>query len=588
MRRVALVQEAGDLAQAAAARVKGGLSAARLEVASVTLAELANDPAEAVVSIALPLPDTVLAERPCVLVVPKGALQVETGSLALACSLFPFGAVAAESEDDARSLARLRVARVGLLGPASERDAALWPVLFAHAAPAPLTKEEEGPAVAVQGTDVTRRLRLATRALARPALARPHPQTPAPLISIVMLSWDQPQFTESCIASVRRHTPQAHEIVLVDNGSQPDTKARVRALPDVFLENVKNEGFARANNQGFARSRGEIIVFLNNDTEVNEGWLDGPLDLVRDPEVGIVAPAVSAAGGWVSVRQQPTGVVREVLPFTESPPAVCYVARREVVERVHGFSEEYPLGSGEDVDLCFRVWWEGWRILVDERNVIHHEHGGTTRAKLEDRAEVWDRNRTQFLETWLARGREHEQRVREDLAAADRAPRTEAMSKGESDSFTSIETKEWKLPRDLLYERRLYARYIAELSLQIQALERKREADMKNIARERARFEQKLADLEVARRGPPPGTWENEEATLTERWRRRQRRLEIQLLIARLAAVVALAAAGALFAARASPALSNRWLWGGAALVILTGGVLALAAWRRRMRRLAS
>jgi GT2 family glycosyltransferase len=408
------------------------------------------------------------------------------------------------------------------------------------------------------------------------------------LISIVMLSWDLPHFTERCIASVRRHTPQSHEIVLVDNGSQAETKTRVRDLPDVFLENDRNEGFARANNQGLARARGEIVVFLNNDTEVSAGWLDGPLALVREPDVAIVAPAVSAAGGWVSVRERPTGLVREILPFTEPPPAVCYVARREVMQRAKGFSEDYPLGSGEDVDLCFKVWWDGWRILVDERNVIHHEHGGTTRAKLEDRAEVWARNRTQFLETWLARGREHEQRVRADLAAADRAPRTEAMSKGESDSFTSIETKEWQLPRDLLYERRLYARYIAELSLQIQALERKREADMKNIARDRARFEQKLSDLEAARRGPPPGTWEKEEATLGERWHRRQRRLEIQLLVARLAAVVALAAAGALFTARASPALPQAWLWAGAALVIVIGCAFSLASWRRRMRRLAS
>jgi hypothetical protein len=114
-----------------------------------------------------------------VLVVPRGALQSDPGSLALACALFPVRR-GRGGERGGRALPGAVARRTRRPAPtASERDAAFWPALLAHAAPAPLATEEEGPTVLVHGTDVTRRLRLATRALrASGPRRRARPQRP--------------------------------------------------------------------------------------------------------------------------------------------------------------------------------------------------------------------------------------------------------------------------------------------------------------------------------------------------------------------------------------------------------------------------
>lgn len=568
-RRIALLEGGGPSGFVRALRTN--LEGRGLEVIAVSLADLATSAvsATALIAIGMTPPAATFAEMACVLAVPSDP-EVER-SLGLPSCLAPFAAVVSETEAQAWGIHALRGGPVHSMTASS----AGWTALLNGIAPGTALAECDAARVEVQGTDVTRRLQLVTRSVARGlsrgAIGRDH------LVSVVMLSWDQPHFTERCIASVRRYTPTPHEIILVDNGSARETVERVRALADVFIANERNEGFARANNQGLARARGDLVVILNNDTEVNTGWLDGVGELALQDDVGIVAPAVTAAGGWVSVRARPTALVRELLPFSEPPPAVCYVARTAVLRHLQGFSEIYPLGSGEDVDLCFKVWWQGLRVLVDERNVIYHAHGGSTRAKLSERRdELWSSNRQLFLETWLARGRQHTH----DVLLQTRA----AMSDAPDQPYLTIDAKNWELPRDLLHERRLYARYIAELSLQIQQLEKKRDADLKNIARDREKFAAKLEQLEEARRGPanPDQEQEREITQLRERWGKRLSKLERGVLLARsITAVLALVLA-AMISERIWPGLNGAWVW--TAVLVAAAACLSAAhlAWQRK------
>lgn len=98
------------------------------------------------------------------------------------------------------------------------------------------------------------------------------------LVSIVVLSLNRPEETENCVAAIARHTPFRHEIVLVDNASEPAAVARLRALvrgsESVTLHELpKNLGVAGGRNFGASRARGDYLVFLDNDIEVGEGWL---------------------------------------------------------------------------------------------------------------------------------------------------------------------------------------------------------------------------------------------------------------------------------------------------------------------------
>jgi len=219
--------------------------------------------------------------------------------------------------------------------------------------------------------------------------------------SIITLSWDQRYYTEKFVESVRANTDSPHELIIVDNGSDEATRSYVREVADKHVLNPQNVGFAKGMNQGAELATGKYLAFVNNDTVLSGGWLSRLLDtLDGNDRVGIVTPAMTAGGSFVTVRAEPHDIVREVLPFSLPPAGVCYVMPRAAFDDVGGWCEEYRLGGAEDVDLCFTMWARGWRVLVDERVLIEHQSKGTAGAKLEDWEEVWRKNRELLIDRW--------------------------------------------------------------------------------------------------------------------------------------------------------------------------------------------
>ena len=229
------------------------------------------------------------------------------------------------------------------------------------------------------------------------------PNSGASLASIITLSWDQAHFTRRLVESLKANTGRPYELIVVDNGSNAETRSYVSSVADTAILNPENVGFARGMNQGAKAAKGDFLVFINNDTEVPPGWLDRLVEATGlTDRVGIVAPAVTAGGSFVTVRSEPHEIVREVLPFSLSPAAVCYLIPRAEFEAAGGWCEEYRLGGAEDVDLCFTMWARGRRVLVDERVLIVHHSKGTAAAKIADWEQLWRQNRALLVDRWSA------------------------------------------------------------------------------------------------------------------------------------------------------------------------------------------
>lgn len=223
------------------------------------------------------------------------------------------------------------------------------------------------------------------------------------LTSIITLSWDQPYYLERLVESTRANTDAPYELIIVDNGSREETRRYVRSAADKHLLNPENVGFAKGMNQGAKLADGDYLVFINNDAEVPSGWLPKLIETRNlTDRVGIVAPAVTAGGSFVTVRAERHEMVREVLPFSLPPAAVCYLLPRAEFEAAGGWCEEYRLGGAEDVDLCFTMWARGRRVLVDERVLVTHHSKGTAAAKLQDWEEMWRQNRALLIDRWSA------------------------------------------------------------------------------------------------------------------------------------------------------------------------------------------
>jgi GT2 family glycosyltransferase len=249
------------------------------------------------------------------------------------------------------------------------------------------------------------------------ALGRPDPAF-EPFASIVMLSWNAPEFTEIAVRSIRERTTTPYEIIIVDNGSTPETVARVRALggPDLrIIENDRNHGFAHGCNQGMAAARGTHVVLLNNDVVVSAGWLEALLAAHRrDPRVGISAPRSNRVAGHQQISEGRYADLDEMVAFasdraqryknvvysTNRVIGFCMCISRTVIDEVGGIDPRYDIGNFEDDDYCVRVRAAGYRIVVCEDAFIHHFGNVSFKANNVDYTATMQANWRRFAQRW--------------------------------------------------------------------------------------------------------------------------------------------------------------------------------------------
>jgi GT2 family glycosyltransferase/predicted SAM-dependent methyltransferase/predicted O-methyltransferase YrrM len=218
--------------------------------------------------------------------------------------------------------------------------------------------------------------------------------------SIVILTFNQLDHTKKCVNSIQKHTPEAHEIIFVDNASTDGTVEWLRQMIHEnsnyrLIENKENLGFAAGNNQGLAEANGDYLLLLNNDTVVTEGWLARMLSVFnRYLEVGIVGPVSNYVSGpqqvkggsyqnleemqcfakqWSAEHQEQTMEFQRVVGF-------CLLAKREVIDRIGGLDEQFGSGNFEDDDFCLRAAVAGYKARIAQDAFIHHTGSQTFKA----------------------------------------------------------------------------------------------------------------------------------------------------------------------------------------------------------------
>jgi GT2 family glycosyltransferase/predicted Zn-dependent protease len=213
------------------------------------------------------------------------------------------------------------------------------------------------------------------------------------LASIIVLCCNELEATRLCLESVLRQTRPPYELVLVDNGSTDGTPAYLDALRSrpgpvrvEVLRNDSNRGFPAGCNQALARARGRYVVFLNNDTVVPAGWLDGLVAWATHywPHVGLVGavsnyapPPQLVAADYAALDGLAAFAARRAQEYARRAVRVerlsgfCLLARRAVLEQVGGFDERFGLGFFDDV-LCVRAREAGFHLLVALDVFVHH------------------------------------------------------------------------------------------------------------------------------------------------------------------------------------------------------------------------
>jgi len=231
-----------------------------------------------------------------------------------------------------------------------------------------------------------------------------------PNLSIVVVSWNTAGSLQDCLSKLENSTARDQiEIIVVDNASTDDSPALVkRDFPAVSLiENTQNVGFARANNQGLALSRGRCVLLLNSDALVPPSALTALLAFMEaHPEAGACGPRLLqrdetpqpfAFGGdptpaYLLQRALTHLLLRRPLHAwdTDRVQAVdwvsgaCLMARREAVEQA-GPLDEAIFMYFEDNDWCLRFRQCGWKIYYNPEVAITHLGGQSLKQNPEAR-----------------------------------------------------------------------------------------------------------------------------------------------------------------------------------------------------------
>ena len=236
-------------------------------------------------------------------------------------------------------------------------------------------------------------------------------------VFVIILNWNGREVLGPCLDSLVRVTDPPLEIIVVDNGSTDSSPDIVREKYHgvELIENGRNLLFAAGNNVGIeaALRRGaELILLLNNDTEVDPSFAAEMLGAFDDPAVGIAGPKIYyhddperiwyGGGGFNRLTGVPFhyGLRRMEGSFSDKPGRTGWVtgctlmARREVLEQTGGLDPSYTIYC-EDVDLCLRAAEAGWALRYVPSAKVWHKvssssGGGMTPFKLENRiASTW-------------------------------------------------------------------------------------------------------------------------------------------------------------------------------------------------------
>jgi O-antigen biosynthesis protein len=215
--------------------------------------------------------------------------------------------------------------------------------------------------------------------------------------SIVIPSWNGLSLLEANLPPLMRairRLPDS-EVIVVDNGSTDGTAAFLKAnYPEIRLvELPANEGFGSACNRGAQVARHGVVVFLNNDMEVDEAFLPGLLDKFSDPLLFAVSSQIFLTNPY-SLREE-TGLTevwweggqpgvghRVDSSITSAFPCAYPGGGSSAFDRkkfllLGGFDHLFHPFYYEDTDLGFLAWKRGWKVLYEPSSIVYHRHRGT-------------------------------------------------------------------------------------------------------------------------------------------------------------------------------------------------------------------
>lgn len=240
-----------------------------------------------------------------------------------------------------------------------------------------------------------------------------------PDVSIVIPVYNQFGYTYNCLKSILKNSGEVHyEIIIADDCSTDLTKDIEKIVEGItVIHNEQNMRFLLNCNNAAKNVRGKYILFLNNDTQVLENWLQPLLDLVeRDEKIGMVGSKLiypdgrlQEAGGIIwrdgnawnyGNGQNPAQPEFNYVKEVDYISGASIMIRASLWREIGGFDERFAPAYCEDSDLAFEVRRHGYKVVYQPKSEVVHFEGmsngtdltkGQKKYQIENQRKLYDK-----------------------------------------------------------------------------------------------------------------------------------------------------------------------------------------------------
>lgn len=222
-------------------------------------------------------------------------------------------------------------------------------------------------------------------------------------VAVVILNWNGKKYLEQFLPSLVKFSMNDAELIVADNASTDDSVVFLQTnYPSVrIIRNAANLGFPGGYNAALSQVTADYYILLNSDIEVTADWIRPVIAMMEtDPSIAACQPKIlswsdrqrfeyaGAAGGFIDIYGYPFCRGRLFMDLEEdqgqyNDPAeifwasgACMFVRASSYHKLGGLDEDF-FAHMEEIDFCWRLQNEGYRVMYCPGSVVYHIGGGT-------------------------------------------------------------------------------------------------------------------------------------------------------------------------------------------------------------------